>query len=73
VIRAAGPFPKGSGTGHLEIIVLGDVGDADDEDAHPAAGAVDDAGRDMDDGAFADGMLLAVEEDDPAALQDVRG
>ena len=45
---------------HLKIIILRNVRDADDEDAHLATGTVDDAGRDVDEGTLADGLLHAV-------------
>ena len=44
-------------------IVIGDVGDADDQHAHAAARAVNDAGGDVDNRAFADRMGLAVKRD----------
>ena len=46
--------------GEIEVVV-GDVGDADDEDAHSAARAVYDSGGDMHEGAFAYGVFGAVE------------
>ena len=39
----------------LEIIVVGNVGDADDQDSHPAARAVDYSRRDVDQGALGHG------------------
>jgi hypothetical protein len=56
---------------NLKIIILSDVRDADDKDAHLATGSVDDAGRDVDEGTLADGLLDAVEHDGTATFEDV--
>jgi hypothetical protein len=56
---------------HLKIIILRNVRDADDEDAHFATGTVDDTWRDVDEGTLADGMFDAVEHDRAAAFEDV--
>jgi hypothetical protein len=56
---------------HLKIIILCDVRDADDEDAHFATSTVDDAGRDMDEGTLADRLFDAVEHDGAASFEDV--
>lgn len=52
-------------------VVVGDVGDADDEDFHSSDGSVHDAGRDVDDRSLADGVFDAVEFDDSGAVEDV--
>lgn len=51
-----------SGLCGLIIIVFGDVGHADDEHAHLSTRTMYDAGRDVDEGAFADGMGDAIEQ-----------
>src|SRR5438477_9885998 len=54
-----------------EQVLVADVRDANDEDAHPAFGAVDYARRNVDQRAFANGMFHAVQQDDARAIQDV--
>ena len=55
----------------LEVVVIGDVRDADDEHAHPAKRTVNDAGRDVDEGTLGNRMLDAVQNDAAAAVEDV--
>jgi hypothetical protein len=55
----------------LEIVVVRDVGDPNHQDAHPTTGTVDDPGRDVDQRALGHGVLHAVEEDAPTALENV--
>src|SRR5580704_17823830 len=55
----------------LEIIVIGNIGDADDQHPHPAPGAVDDPGRDVDQRALRHGLFHAVVDDAAAAVENV--
>src|SRR5262245_44785177 len=54
-----------------EAVLVADVGNAHDQDLHPALRAVHDSGRDMHQGAFLDGLLHAVEDDHSSALDHV--
>jgi hypothetical protein len=56
--------------GKVEVVV-GDVRNSDDEDTHAAASAVDDSRRNMDERAFLDRMLDAVQQDEAIAVEDV--
>ena len=53
------------------VVVIGDVWDADDKDSHFAGGSVDDAGWDVDEAAFLDGVLLTVQGDAAFSIEDV--
>jgi hypothetical protein len=53
-----------------EQVVVIDVGNAHNQDPHAADGSVDDAGRDVDQGALADGVLDAVKAYGHLPLQD---
>src|SRR5262245_13131620 len=52
-------------------IAVGDVWDSDDQHAHSAACAVDDSRWNVNQGSFANRMLVAVEEDRPFAVEHV--
>src|SRR5262249_26869417 len=58
-VRNSAPFRLGDL--RKEQVLLADVRDADDEDAHAALGPVDDPRRDVDDRALAHGVLDAVQ------------
>ena len=55
----------------FKIVVFCDVGDADDEDAHLPAGTMDDAWGNVDEGAWRDGLLNAIQQHRAAAGEDV--
>ncbi len=54
-----------------EEIVVGDIGDTNNEHAHAAFCSVDDAGRDMNERALGNDLLDAIEHDMPFALKNV--
>jgi hypothetical protein len=56
--------------GEVEIVVV-DIRNANDEDSHLAFGAVDDARRDVCEGAFGHRMIDAVENEFTFAFDDV--
>lgn len=56
---------------HLEVIIIRDVWNTDDEHAHLAFGTVDDTGRDVNQRAFVNRLLFAIEDDGAAAFEDV--
>ena len=45
---------------YFKVVILGNIGDADDEHAHPAIGSMHDTGWDMNERAFADGVIHAI-------------
>jgi hypothetical protein len=57
--------------GDFVIIVIGNVGDPDDEDPHAPPRAVDDAGRNVNERAFCNGFFDSVEDDATLSLEDV--
>ena len=61
----------GSGWRGLVVIVVGDVGNSDNENPHLAARAVNDAWWNMNERAPGDGLLNAIENDTPTAIQNV--
>jgi hypothetical protein len=72
---AAGPCAVetegGGGSRDREVVLVADVRDADDEDAHAPASAVHDSWRDVDDRAAPHRVLDAVEDDASLAVKDV--
>lgn len=56
---------------HLEIIILRDVGDADDEDAHLPTRTVHHAGRDMDEGSLEDRLFNTIKQNDASSFEDI--
>ena len=65
-------FEWGSdGIRRKEDIVLADIGNADDENAHPPLGAMDHSRRNMNDRTFENRVLDAVEEYAAFPIQDV--
>lgn len=52
-------------------VIIRDVRDADHQYSYAPFGAVDDAGRNMNDGAFAHGMFHAVESDGAFAFEHI--
>src|SRR6516162_9815234 len=55
----------------LEIVFVGNIGNADDQNPHPATGTVDDPGRDVYQTTLRHGLLHPVEDDASAAVEDV--
>src|SRR5262249_51250431 len=55
----------------LEIVVVGYIGNADDQNPHLATGTMDDAGRDVYQTTLRHGLLHAVEDDAAAAIENV--
>ena len=54
-----------------EQIVVGDVRDAYDQNAHPASRSMDDSGGDVDQRSLAHGLRNTVEQDCPLSVEDV--
>jgi hypothetical protein len=70
--------PSGAATGsallllrRLEIVVVGNIGNADDQNPHPATGTVHDPGRDVYQTALRHGLLHPIEDDAAAAIENV--
>ena len=55
----------------FKIILVCDVGNADDQHAHPAARAMDDPGRNVNDRTFRNSVLGAIEADRATPIQNV--
>ena len=53
----------------LEIVVVGDIRNADHKNPHPATGTVDDPGRDVYQTALRHGLLHPVEDHAAAAVE----
>lgn len=57
--------------GRLEVVVLGNVRDANYQHTHAAAGAVDDAWWNVNQRSSGNGVFDAIEDDGSAALQHI--
>ena len=62
----SGLFP-----GDFVVVVIGDVGDPDDEHPHTPPRAVNDAGRNVNERAFCDRLFDSVEDDASLSLEHV--
>jgi len=56
---------------NLEIVVFRDVGNTDNQDPHSSPGAVNNAWRDMHQGALGNRLLDAVEKNAAATIKDI--
>jgi hypothetical protein len=55
----------------LEVVVIGDVRDADDQNPHPATSTVNDTGRDVNERTFGDGLFDPIENDAAVAIENI--
>jgi hypothetical protein len=55
----------------LEVIVIGDVGNADDQNPHPSMGTVNDARRNMNERTLGNWLLDTIKDNATTAIQHV--